>query len=124
MPLIRSADGPTYTLGHVTFTGLASPSRGARETCAWRIRVAPGAPPALHTLDREEILVAVAGSAVATLEGTEHPIAPGDAIVVPAGATFAIANPYDEPFEAVAALPVGGRACFPGGEPFVPEWAA
>jgi hypothetical protein len=42
---------------------------------------------------------------------------------VPAGQTFDLANPYDEPFEAVAVMPVGGRATIPGDEPFVPPWA-
>ena len=43
--------------------------------------------------------------------------------VLPAGETFDLANPHDEPFEAVAVMPVGGRATLPGGEPFVPPWA-
>ena len=36
---------------------------------------------------------------------------------------FDLANPYEEPFEAVAVMPVGGRATIPGEAPFVPPWA-
>ena len=42
---------------------------------------------------------------------------------MPAGIDFSLANPHDVPFEAVVALPVGGRATMPGGEPFTPPWA-
>lgn len=48
----------------------------------------------------------------------------GDALVVPANVPFAIANPFGEPFEAICALPVGGRATLPGGEAFTPPWAS
>ena len=82
----------------------------------------------MHTLDREEVLVAVSGRAVATLDGTEHEVAAGDAVVVPAGTTFALrcaeVDSGDEPgFDAVAVLPVGGRARMLGGESFTPPWA-
>ena len=76
-----------------------------------------------HSVDREEIFVALAGRAVATVAGREQPVEAGEALIVPAGETFDLANPHDEPFEAVAVMPVGGRATIPGGEPFVPPWA-
>lgn len=64
-------------------------------------------------MDREEVFVAVAGRALAA----------GDALVVPAGRRFSLAHPSAEPFRAVVALPVGGRASMPGQAPFVPPWA-
>ena len=124
MPIIRSSTAPTFTMPGLAVTGLASPSRGARETCAWRLTLAPGTPGALHSVDREEIFVAIAGRALATVGGVEHELATGDALVVPAGEPFALANPGDEPFEAIVALPVGGRATMPEGEAFTPPWAA
>lgn len=124
MPLVQGATAPTFELPHATFTGLASPSRGAKETSVWRVALAPGAEPVPHSLTREEIFVAVAGSAVATLDGATHAVKTGDALVVPAGADFSLANPGDEPFEAVVAFPIGGQAMTPGSEPFTPPWAA
>ncbi|MEU5879543.1 cupin domain-containing protein [Spirillospora sp. NPDC047279] len=119
MPIIQASSAPTFDMPHATFTGLASPSRGSEETCVWKTRVHPGAEPALHSFDHEEVLVAITGRAVAVLDGEEHPVAAGDAIIVPAGAEFGLANPHDEPFEAVVALPVGTTA-FMNGRSLVP----
>ncbi|HCT77773.1 MAG TPA: cupin domain-containing protein [Micromonosporaceae bacterium] len=123
MPLVQGSTAPTFTLPHATFTGLASPSRGSSETSVWRVVLSPGAEPMEHSLTREEIFVAVSGAAVATVDGESHAIAAGDALVVPAGKPFSIANPHSDPFEAVTVFPVGGQAAMPGGEPFTPPWA-
>jgi quercetin dioxygenase-like cupin family protein len=114
---------PTFSLPGLVVTGLAAPSRGAVETSVWRLVLAPGTPGVEHSVDREEVFVAVAGRALATVDGAEEPLTAGDALVVPAGQAFSIANPSAEPFEAVVALPVGGRAAMPGEAPFVPPWA-
>lgn len=123
MPLITAADARSFALPGLTVLGLASPSRGARETAVWRLTLTPGAPGATHSVDREEVFVAVAGAAQATVGGLEARLEAGEALVVPPGVEFSLANPYDEDFEAVVALPVGGQARMPGGEPFVPPWA-
>jgi mannose-6-phosphate isomerase-like protein (cupin superfamily) len=123
MPMIHSADAPHFELPDVAFTGLAAPSRGSRENAVWRVRVAPGNEPTIHRLTREEILVAIAGRARVTLEGAEHEIAAGGAVVVPANTDFALFNPYDAPFDAVAVLPVGGQAIVGEEPPFTPPWA-
>jgi mannose-6-phosphate isomerase-like protein (cupin superfamily) len=108
---------------NVTFTGLASPSRGASETCVWRLRVHPGAEPAEHSLDREEVLIVTGGRALARLAGTVHEVAAGDAVIVPAHTSFSLANPGQEPFEAVVALPVGALARLADGQTLVPPAA-
>jgi quercetin dioxygenase-like cupin family protein len=110
-------------MGHASFVGLAAPSRGATETSVWEVTLAPGAPAVEHSLDREEVLVAVAGRATATIDGVAHEVVAGDAIVVPAQRRFSLANPHAAPFTAVAVLPVGARATLVGGEPFTPPWA-
>jgi quercetin dioxygenase-like cupin family protein len=122
MTYIASATAPTYTLPGLAVTGLAAPSRGATETCAWRLTLEPGHDGVAHEVDREEIFVALRGTAAATVEGVTHTVGAGDALIVPAKTVFTLANPYGEPFEAVAVLPVGGLARFPGGEPFPPPW--
>ena len=60
---------------------------------------------------------------MATIDVDEHLLRAGDARVVPPDRRFSLANPHGETFEAVAALPVGGRVHVPGGDPFVPPWA-
>ena len=69
------------------------------------------------------MFVALAGAARALVAGEEQHLVAGDALVVPPGVEFSLANPYEEDFEAVVAFPVGGRATLPGGEPFTPPWA-
>jgi quercetin dioxygenase-like cupin family protein len=122
MPVIASASAPTFDLPGLHVTGLAAPSRGCRETAVWRLALAPRTAGTLHTVDREEVFVMIAGRAVAQLADDTLELAAGDALVVPANVPFSLANPYDEVCEAIAALPVGGRAAMPGGEPFAPPW--
>jgi mannose-6-phosphate isomerase-like protein (cupin superfamily) len=121
LPIIHGASAPVFTAPGAEFTGLASPSRGATQTCVWRVSIRPGAGPAEHSFDREEVLVATGGRAVATLDGTSHDVTAGDAIVVPAQTAFSIKNPYQEPFAAVVALPVGARARLATGETLIPS---
>jgi quercetin dioxygenase-like cupin family protein len=119
---LKSPACPTFTLPSLAVQGLAAPSRGARETCVWRLVLAPGAPGAVHSVDREEIFVGLSGRASATLDGVTHDLGPGDTLIVPAGHAFALANPTGEPFEALAVLPVGGRATLATGESIAPPW--
>lgn len=122
MPLIRAENTPSFSLPGLAVTGLAAPSRGASETSAWRLSVAPGAPGTPHSLDREEIFIALGGSATATLGEERFELHAGDVLIVPAGQLFSLANPGDVSFEAIAVAPVGMRARLPGGEAFAPPW--
>jgi mannose-6-phosphate isomerase-like protein (cupin superfamily) len=122
MPLLKSTSAPAFELPFLSVTGLAAPSLGARETCVWRLRIAPGAPGALHQVDHEEIFVALAGRALARVGEQTLELEPGDTLIVPARQDFSLANPGSEPFEAMAVLPVGGQATLPAGEPFSPPW--
>ncbi|GIH07039.1 cupin [Rhizocola hellebori] len=124
MPLVQGSTAPKFTLPHAVFTGLASPTRGSTETCVWRFSLNPGSEPVIHSLTREEIFVALSGAALATVDGVEHHVTAGDALVVPAGVPFGMGNPHNEPFEAVAVFPVGGQAAMPNADPFTPPWAA
>src|SRR5687768_216604 len=122
MPHIASEQAPRFGLESLQVTGLASPSRGAKETSVWRLTLKPGAPGVPHSVNREEIFVALAGSAVLTVNDQPTELRAGDAFIVPAGQLFSLSNPGSEPFEALAALPVGGETQFPGGAPFLPPW--
>jgi quercetin dioxygenase-like cupin family protein len=122
MPVISNQDAPRFNVGGTQVVGLAAPSRGARETSAWRLTLAPGASSPDHALDREEVFVVLAGAARATLDGAGHDVREGDALIVPAGVEFRLATVGEAPFEAVACLPVGGRATV-AGESAAPPWA-
>jgi quercetin dioxygenase-like cupin family protein len=113
---------PVFELPFLSVTGLAAPSRGAKETCVWRLTLAPGAPGTMHSMDREEIFVALEGRATIAIDGQEIDLRTGDAFIVPAGELFSLANTGSEPFSGVALVPIGGQATLPGGEPFSPPW--
>jgi mannose-6-phosphate isomerase-like protein (cupin superfamily) len=123
VPHVSNAAAPTFTIPGLTVTGLAAPSRGATETSVWTLEIPPETPGTPHSVDREEIFVALAGRAAAELSGRRIDLEPGDALIVPAGEPFALANPHAEPFRAVAATPVGCHAVLPDGERFLPPWA-
>jgi mannose-6-phosphate isomerase-like protein (cupin superfamily) len=124
MPIIKSCDAPRFELHGAVFTGGASPSRGARESCVWRVAIAPATPGTEHSVDREEVFVVTAGRAHAVVDGHIHDLASGDILVVPPDTSFSLANPHPEPFEAIVVFPVGGKARLPSGDAFVPPWAA
>lgn len=123
MPIVSADEAPTFSIPGVVFTGLASPSRGARENAVWRVVMEPETPANVHRLSREEILVAIAGTARVSIDGVETDLPAGSAVIVPVDTDFALFNPGSEPFEAIAVFPVGGKAILPGIDPFTPPWA-
>jgi mannose-6-phosphate isomerase-like protein (cupin superfamily) len=123
VPLITASESALFENEHATFVALAAPSRGSKENCAWRLTIKPGTSAPPHSLDREEIFIAVSGVLTVTMDDAVMEVEPGDALVVPAHQRFAMANHGTEPFEAVVVLPVGGRGILPGQEPFVAPWA-
>jgi len=123
MPVIPASAAPSFEIPGVRFTGLASPSRGARETSVWRLSMAPATEPLTHRLTREEIFVVLAGTGRFAIGAEKFDVAAGGAVIVPADTDFSLSNPHDRPVEAVAALPVGGRARIGDAAPFTPPWA-
>jgi mannose-6-phosphate isomerase-like protein (cupin superfamily) len=123
--VIKHAEAPTFNRDGTDVTGYASASRGARDTGVWRLTLAPGAASPPHSLSREEVFLALSGSAEATIGDERHALDAGDCLIVPAGEPFAIATRGDQPFEAVVCMPVGGEATIlPDGPTITPPWAA
>jgi quercetin dioxygenase-like cupin family protein len=121
MPVITAEDAPVFDAGGNTITGLASPSRGARDVAAWRVRLEPGTPSPAHSLTREETFVVLSGSITARFAEHAETARAGGALIVPAGVRFTLAAD-DEPAEAVCILPVGGQAVTDDAT-FTPPWA-
>lgn len=123
MPVITAPADATHTLGSTRFTSLATPSRGSQETSVWRVEIAPRTPATPHSLTREEVIVVLNGEATVEIDGVGDAARPGDAIVVPAGVEFALANDGDQPLRLLCCLPVGGQGRIADGDPFTPPWA-
>jgi quercetin dioxygenase-like cupin family protein len=124
MPVIAADQNERFELHDVEFTSLVRPARHGAENAVWRVRVTATEGGAPHSLDHDEVIVALDGRAVATLDGVDHDVVVGDTVFVPTGTTLALRCAGDEPFVALAVLPAGSKACLIGGEPFVPPWAA
>jgi mannose-6-phosphate isomerase-like protein (cupin superfamily) len=123
MPVLAAPTAPTHEVGGTRFTSLATPSRGATDICVWKVEILPGTPATPHSLTREEVFVVLEGTASALIAGQASQAQAGDAIVVPAGAEFELANAGSEPLRLLCCLPVGGQACLPDGATFTPPWA-
>src|SRR4051795_230806 len=98
MHLITRTDAPTFDAGGTAVVGYAAPSRGSAEVSLWLIELAPGSTSPRHHMSREEVFLALDGHAVADVEGTEHPLGPGDCLILPAGTDFTLHVPGRRPF--------------------------
>lgn len=121
MPVITADDAPVFDTGGNVITGLAAPSRGARDVAAWRVRLAPDNPSPVHALTREETFVVLSGALTARFDGHDETATAGGALIVPSGVRFSLVA-VDGPAEAVCVLPVGGQAITDEGT-FTPPWA-
>jgi mannose-6-phosphate isomerase-like protein (cupin superfamily) len=120
---ITAAEAPRFGQDGFAMVGLASPSRGCATVSAWRLIAEPGARSPVHRLTSDEVFVAVRGELLATVDGRAVTVRAGDALAVPPGVDFSLANAADEPFEAIACMAAGGQALVGDGEPFTPPWA-
>jgi mannose-6-phosphate isomerase-like protein (cupin superfamily) len=123
MPVIAAPTSPTHEVGGTRFTSLATPSRGSARTSIWQVEIPAGETPTPHELTDEEIFVVLEGAASVTIDGDVSSAGVGDAVVVPAGVSFVLANAGDQALRLLCCQPVGGQAVLPGGEPFTPPWA-
>jgi quercetin dioxygenase-like cupin family protein len=123
MSVIPAPETPTHELGTTRFTSLATPSRGSTETAVWQVEIEPGTPATPHSLTREEVFVVLTGTASAKIADALETARQGDAIVVPAGAPFALENAGNEILRLLCCFPVGGQGRLDDGEAFTPPWA-
>jgi quercetin dioxygenase-like cupin family protein len=121
MPVVSSQNAPVFQAGETTITGLASPSRGARDVAAWKVRFAPNFPSPTHSLTREETFLVLTGSVTACFSDHFETAGPGDVLMIPAGADFSLVA-REGPAEAICMMPVGGQAVTAQGA-FTPPWA-
>lgn len=122
--MIRLVESPrTFSLPGVAFEALASPRTGSQENSAWIVVFEPGASGAPHAVTREEIFVALEGTATVTCGDERRELPAGSALIVPANTTFSIENRGADVFKAVAVLPVGGQAVLGDGTRLAPLWA-
>jgi quercetin dioxygenase-like cupin family protein len=125
--LIRAAEAPQFEVHGAKVVGYASPARGSASLAAWRLSLSPGAASPLHQLSVDETFIVLRGAADYEVDGSVLRVGAGDGVTVPANTSFRIRAAGDEPFEAVAAVPLEREGCqarVEGGPPFAPPWTA
>jgi mannose-6-phosphate isomerase-like protein (cupin superfamily) len=122
MPVIHAADAAVHQMHDTSFTSYASPARGSRELCAWRIQIPGRTEGVPHHVSREEVLYVLSGTLRATVDDQSEEATAGDVILVPAGSRFGVDNLADEPATAWVTTSVGLAAVLPDGSWITPPW--
>ena len=122
MPVIHAAEAAVHRMHDTSFTSYASPARGSRELCAWRIEIPARTRGVPHRVSREEVLYVLSGTLRATVDDQPGEATAGDVILVPAGSRFGVDNLADEPATAWVTTSVGLAAVLPDGSWITPPW--
>ena len=104
-------------------SGVATPSRSAKEVSVIRQRQLPNGVNSAHTHDREEVMVMLAGAVSVEVAGEPHPLGPGDAVIVPPRTPHRVENTGAEPAEWLLVAPAGVRFFHATGEEGSPPWS-
>jgi mannose-6-phosphate isomerase-like protein (cupin superfamily) len=125
MPVIKRPTEPTHRLEGTSFTSLATPTTGSTDTSVWQVQIAAGTPAVPHRLTREEVFVVLQGTAAVRIGAERTDATVGDAIVVPVGVPFELANGGDEELRLLCCMPTDGQARLEDGDgdAFTPPWA-
>lgn len=103
-------------------TGLATPSRGASDVSVVRQRQVPGGYNPLHTHDREEVMIQLAGTVTVTGGDTRHLLLPGDTLIIPARTAHRVDNTGQSDAEWLIISTAGVRFFRENGEEASPPW--
>lgn len=122
MPVIHTHEAVVHELHGARFTAYVNPASGSEELCAWRLDVPAGSRGVAHTVSREEVFLLTKGAVSITIDGAVSTLGPGDAAVVPAGATLCLDNDGAEPASAWVTTSVGLEAVLADGTRVAPPW--
>jgi quercetin dioxygenase-like cupin family protein len=121
VPVIRHTETRRTETPNAVMTTLASPTLGGAAQSVWRVDMRAGQAGPLHAFDAEQIWTVLAGAAVITLAGEDHPVGTGDTVVIPADVLRQVSAAED--FVAVVAAPAGLHAYVPpAGDRLTPAW--
>ncbi|MDP9241908.1 MAG: cupin domain-containing protein [Actinomycetota bacterium] len=122
MPVVRSADNPTFDLQGNTIDGLAAPRSGCTETIMYRLTVPPGAETPAHSHDHEEVFHLAAGSLKTRLDDDAHDVRSGDTVIIPPGVRHSVRSTGPGAAALLCVMPAGTLFVKPDGSGAVPPW--
>ena len=133
--VIRAAQSRRTQVPSGLVTTLASPAQGGAGLAVWRMDITPGAAGPVHAYDTEQVWTVIGGAATVELDGGAIKLAPGDTLVIPAGATRQMIADPQAGVSAISVTPAGTRAystagpiqvdphcALPDGDKLVPAW--
>jgi quercetin dioxygenase-like cupin family protein len=123
VPFVHTADTLVHEMHGARFTSYATPALGSTRLCAWQLTIPAGTIGVAHTLNHEEVFVVTAGAFRFTVDGTTDTLAPGEAVVVPAGQQLQVDNVGDEPASALVTTSVGIQGTMADGSTITPPWS-
>ncbi len=110
-PLLRRADDVSYesvdAADGLSKGVLVDEDDGAPNFALRRFTLDPGAEVPEHTNEVEHEQYVLSGEYVVGIEGEEHVVSEGDALLIPAGAVHWYRNESDEPGAFLCAVPNG-----------------
>lgn len=125
MTVIRHDQARRTETPNAVMTTLASPTLGGAARSLWRVDMGPGVAGPAHRFDVEQIWTALDGAATIALDAATHRLAPGDTIVIAAGAPRQVSADPRVGFSAIVTAPPGARAMMlDGTDRGVPAWIA
>ena len=102
---------------------LAGPSQGSQEISTWRVVMEPGSDAPVHSIDREQIWMPVAGAFEFDVEGETTLVKAGQTLIVPPEVLRSF-RAVDVQAQALCAMAVGGTGAMQGSDARVPlPWA-
>lgn len=122
MPHCTTATTQSFDLHDATFTSYVSSASGATQLAAWRTDISPRTPGRTHSMSQEECLYVLAGDLDIEIDDERFTATAGDAVLVPAGASFRLGNNTDQPAQAWVTTLLGMTATLDG-EELRPPWA-
>jgi quercetin dioxygenase-like cupin family protein len=123
MTLTAAADAARHETPNAVMRTLAAPSTGSAELAVWEVTMRTGQRGPVHTVDREQVWLVLAGRLRARIADETSVAEAGDTLVVAAGAERQIAADAD--LTAIISSPAGPRVTTPDspdGRPL--PWAA
>ncbi len=122
MPVFRSPEATTFELHGSRFVSYATPSRGSRQLCAWRLEVPADLQGVAHRPTREEIILVLDGELRVTLDDARSELHRGDVALVAADSELRVDSGPAGATAWVTTTP-GIEAVTGDGSRITPPWA-
>lgn len=123
MHVIHGKDTQTLETPNGFATSLATPSKGAHDVSVIRQRQLPGSLNPVHTHDREEVMVLLAGSVTLSSGKERVVLSAGDTVIIPVNSPHRLNNTGDTDAEWLIISTTGVKFFGETGEEAYPDWA-